>query len=235
MTPYWQSPDGTITVYCAPWETVHAAGLVGKPDLVHADPPYGTGRDANRDFVEEGVKSGSSKARRRVFPQIEDSAPFEPAALLALDRPTVMWGANHYSVPASPSWIVWDKREGQTPDDQADAEVAWSNIGGPLRVFRHFWRGALRKTEQEARHLHPTQKPIALSTYVFQRAKLRPGALVFVPYLGSGPDLPAALAMGLRVVACDVEKWCCDTAIGRLRAVTAERAAEPVGPLFAPR
>lgn len=77
--------------------------------------------------------------------------------------------------------------------------------------------------------------PIALSTYVFQRAKLKPGARVFVPYLGSGPDLPAAQAMGLRVVACDVERWCCDAAIGRLGAVTAERAAEPVGPLFSQR
>jgi hypothetical protein len=38
--------------------------------------------------------------------------------------------------------------------------------------------------------------------------------------------------MGLRVIACDVERWCCDTAIGRLGAITPEKAAEPVGPLF---
>ncbi len=41
MHPYWQSPDGTITVYCARWEDVHAAGAVGEIDLTHADPPYG--------------------------------------------------------------------------------------------------------------------------------------------------------------------------------------------------
>lgn len=58
------------------------------------------------------------------------------------------------------------------------------------------------------------------------------GDLVLVPYLGSGPDLPAARAMGLRVIACDVESWCLDTAIGRLGAITPERAAEPIGPLF---
>ena len=99
-------------------------------------------------------------------------------------------------------------------------------------MFRHVWKGLVRDSERGNAHLHGTQKPIALSAYVFNRAKLKRGALVFVPFLGSGPDLPAARAMGLRVIACDVERWCCDTAISRLGAVTATRAAEPVGPLF---
>jgi site-specific DNA-methyltransferase (adenine-specific)/modification methylase len=251
LRPYWQSADGAITVYHARWEDVHAAGAVGKPDLIHADPPYGVNERTERaaagrvgalarhsQTVRNSAKRASAVGLPHDFPRVHgDDRPFDPAPLLALDRPSALWGANHYSdrVPGSPSWILWDKREDQTPDDNADGELAWSNLGGPLRIFRHWWRGALRKTEKEDKHLHPTQKPIALSTYVFQRAKLRPGALVFVPYLGSGPDLPAARAMGLRVVACDVERWCCDAAIGRLGAVTAERAAEPCGPLFGGR
>ena len=150
---------------------------------------------------------------------------------------TTLWGANHYSdkVPGSSAWIVWDKRVDSTPDDGSDCELAWTNLGGALRCFRHVWRGLARASECGKAHLHPTQKPIALSTYVFGRAKLKRGDLVFVPYLGSGPDLPAAQAMGLRVIACDVERWCCDTAISRLGAITPERAAEPVGSLFSPR
>lgn len=111
--------------------------------------------------------------------------------------------------------------------------VRWrgANLGGPLRTFRRLWRGFARGSEAGV-PLHPTQKPVELCAWVYQRAKLKLGDLVFVPYLGSGPDLPAAQAMGLRVIACDVEKWCCDTAIGRLGAITPERAAEPVGPLF---
>ncbi len=31
------------------------------------------------------------------------------------------------------------------------------------------------------------------------------------------------------------QRWCCDTAIGRLGAITPEKAAEPVGPLFGAR
>ena len=43
MKPYYCSDDGAITVYCARWEDVVAAGLVPVDEvkLVHADPPYG--------------------------------------------------------------------------------------------------------------------------------------------------------------------------------------------------
>ncbi len=239
MRPYWQSPDRAIVVYHSKWEAVHAAGLVGAPDFVHADPPYGVNerterKSAGRRSRLSGV--GGGVAELHDFPRVHgDDRPFDPSGLLALDRPSVIWGANHFSsrLPDSPSWILWDKRDGTTPDDNADGEAAWTNLGGPLRIFRHLWRGMIKASERTSVRLGPTQKPIALSTYVFQRAKLKRGALVFVPYLGSGPDLPAAQAMGLRVVACDVESWCLDAAIGRLGAITAERAAEPVGPLFA--
>ncbi len=238
MRPYWQSADGAITVYHDRWENVHAAGLVPPADLIHADPMYGVSERTTR--ATNGRGRGSSKgsnalATARDFPPIPgDDKPYDPAPLLALDRRLVLWGANHYSdkVPGSPSWITWDKREGVLVNDNADCEHAWTNLGGPARIFRHLWAGMLRASEQGEGSKHSTQKPVALSTYVFGRAKLRPGALVFVPYLGSGPDLPAAQAMGLRVVACDVESWCCQTAVSRLGAITPEEAAKPVGPLF---
>ncbi len=228
--PYWTSEDGAITVYHARFEDVLAAGLVGVPDLVHADPPYGVSEATNRK-----AKGRGKLAECHDFPAVVgDDCPFDPAGLLSLNRPTVLWGANHYAprVPESPSWILWDKRDGVTSNDNADGELAWTNLGGPLRIFRHLWNGMIKASERTSVRVHPTQKPIALSTYVFQRAKLKPGDLVLVPYLGSGPDLPAARAMGLKVIACDVERWCCDTAIGRLGAITPERAAEPIGPLF---
>lgn len=239
VKPYWQSDDGAITVYHARWEDVHAAGLVGAADLVHADPVYGNGDDTRPGHVNgrprkntTGVKVGKA----RCYPRLAgNDRPFDPAPLLALDRPLVTWGANHYAsrLPDSPSWLLWDKRDGTVPDDGSDAELAWTNLGGALRTFRHAWRGLARASETGTPHLHPTQKPKALCSFVMARARLKPGALVFVPFLGSGPDLPAARAMGLRVVACDVEEWCCRTAIGRLHAITPQAAAEPVGPLFA--
>lgn len=240
MTPYWQSADGAITVYHARWEAVQAAGLVPTADLIHADPPYGIDFTATRRRGQKStLKSASGKDWGKRWARVAgDDEPFDPRPLLALDRPTVLWGANNYAskLPDSGAWIVWDKKKGGTASQghhASDAELAWSNLGRCVDMFSYFWDGFRREGEILS-HLHPTQKPVALSTWIFrERAKLKPGALVFVPYLGSGPDLPAAQAMGLRVVACDVEEWCCRTAVGRLGAITPTEAAKPVGPLFA--
>jgi len=53
--------------------------------------------------------------------------------------PTVLFGANHYAhrLPPSPSWLVWDKRPEMASTDQADCELAWTNLGGLLERDRH--------------------------------------------------------------------------------------------------
>lgn len=247
MKPYYQTEDGAIQIYHARWEDVHAAGVFHPKDvaLVHADPPYGVkertdrasrGRGTTRG---RGLHGGGVKCRDWA-PVAGDAAPFDPASLVELDRPAILWGANHYSdgVPGSSSWILWDKREGQGSNDNADGELAWTNLGGPLRIFRHFWNGVCRASENGTAPLHPTQKPEALSAWVFAHAmarkKLRRGDLVLVPYMGSGPDLRPALAAGLRVIACEVAEEYCRTAVSaRLRAITEESTREAVGPLFA--
>jgi site-specific DNA-methyltransferase (adenine-specific)/modification methylase len=235
VKPYWTSPDGAIVVYCARWEDVVAAGCVPVREvaLVHADPPYGVGERTDR-----ASKGRGSLAPCYDFPAVAgDDRPFDPAPLLQLDRPLVTWGANHYAdkLPPSPSWLTWDKRDGIPSNDNADCEHAWSNLGGPARVFVHRWNGMIKASEGASRRCHPTQKPIALCSWVYARAKLRAGNLVFVPYMGSGPDLPACVAAGLRCIAVDCVEDYCRVAVARLGAVTAEVAALPAGPLFAPR
>lgn len=247
VKPYWTSPDGAIVIYNQRWENVIAAGLVPVREvaLIHDDPPYGQNERTERGKAGRGRKPNDPKALRgagprgiasRDFPRVAgDDVPFDPAPLLALQRPSVLWGAQRYAerLPMSPSWLWWGKRAGTTPDNNGDGELAWTNLGGPPREFQHLWRGSIRASEvSPAVHLHPTQKPIALSSWVFQRAKLQRGDLVFVPHMGSGPDLPACVAAGLKCIAVEVERTYCDRAIARLGAVTAERAAMPSGPLF---
>lgn len=244
MTPYYTTPCGLIRIYHARWEDVLAAGVFKPKDvaLIHADPPYGVKERTNRKANGRGTIAGPGRFRhmkesnQRDFPPVHgDDAPFDPAPLLSMERPLILWGANHYAdrVPGGPLWFLWDKREGTTLDDNVDGELAWTNLGGPLRIFRHLWRGTCRASETGTLHLAPTQKPEALSVWVFQRAKLKRGDLVLVPYMGSGPDLRPALAMGLRVVACEVEELYCRTAVNaRLRASAKPEAPETIGPLF---
>ncbi len=209
MRPYYDHAG--ITIFLADCRDVIASIDAASVALVHADPPYGIKlRTAGR---------GTHRAKSRSYaPIIGDEGPFDPAPILGMGRPTVLWGANHYSpaLPQSPSWLIWDKREDFGSDNGGDGELAWSNLGGPARIFRHLWRGTCRRSETGTAHLHPTQKPVALSTWVFQRAGLSAGDLVFVPYLGSGPDVVAAAAMGLRVIATELDESYCETTAKRL-------------------
>lgn len=187
--------------------------------LVHSDNPYGINLRTNGRGSGRKVGQSTAPLKGRAFAPIAgDDKPFDPSHLLGFPR-VVLWGANHFSdkLPVSPSWIVWDKREDFGSDNGGDGEMAWTNLGGPLRIFRHLWRGTCRASETGEPHLYATQKPIALSNYVFQQAKLKAGDRIFVPYLGSGPDLVAAKLMGLRVIACDLSEEAIEIAINRLR------------------
>lgn len=237
LKPYWQSGDGALTVYHARFEDVLEAGCVPVREvaLIHDDPPYGVGERTDRASKGRGFRADKGWPSRDFPPCVGDDRLVLPCAVTSLMRPTVMWGANHYAsrLPDSASWLMWDKRDGVSSNDNADAEIAWTNLGGPVRIFRHMWNGLCRASEVAERALHSMQKPIALCTWVYQRAKLKRGDLVFVPHMGSGPDLPACQAMGLRAIACDVEEWCCRTAVARLHEVPHPEPTAKLGPLFA--
>jgi hypothetical protein len=121
-------------------------------------------------------------------------------------------------MPPSASTIVWWKRAGSEPDDNADLEEAWTNLGGVARLFPHCWRGVARASEGSRPPLHPSQKPEAFYRWLFAgrgRGKpvVSPGDLIVVPYLGSGPEIAAAMELGLDVIGIDVEEEYLKTAI----------------------
>lgn len=247
IVPYYEAEG--VTIYNAPWEDVVAAGLVPVREvaLIHADPSYGVSYDpkmrrgsAHMAFDRSGRARGVPQERE--YPKLHgDDKPHDPRPLLALDRPTVTWGANHYCdrLPRSSSWLSWDKRADTGSDDGSDVELAWSNLGGPARRFVHLWRGTCRASETGTRHLWATQKPEALSAYVFEWARRRkvgigPGSLLFVPYMGSFPDYRPWRALGGRIIACDVSEEACQIAVSaRILAAPRNVKLGDLGPLFA--
>jgi site-specific DNA-methyltransferase (adenine-specific) len=96
---------------------------------------------------------------------------------------------------------------------QADCEMAWTNLGGPARMFRHYWMGMLRASEQGTAY-HPTQKPVALMAWVLSKC---PDGTVLDPYAGAGPTLVAAKSMGRRAIGVEMAEHYCERAANRLR------------------
>lgn len=249
MTPYYETPDGSIRIFHARWEDVRDAGVFKPKDiaLVHADPPYGidfdTKKTRQRQKTSPKMVAFAGGVYGKEWPKVEgDHEPFAPSALVAMDRPSVIWGANNFAdkLPPCPGWLIFDKkRHGTDAIDMkvSDGELAWCNFGKMVRTFSTLWMGFRRETEVGA-HYHPTQKPEALSEFVFdhaeKRKKLKRGDTILVPYMGSFPDAIPALVRGYKVIACEVDESYCRIAVNaRLHAVARQEPVASNGPLFA--
>ena len=210
MVPYFDR-DG-ITIYNARCEDVLPSIDPASVDLVLTDPPYGIG--LRTDYAARGRGLSPKWHKARNYPPVAgDDEPFDPAPLIGYGR-CVLFGANNYAdrLPASPSWIVWDRLTGTT--DAADAELAWTNLGGTVRMFTHLWSGICRGSEV-GWHVHPTQKPVALMRWIVDRWT-KPGDLVLDPYMGSGPVAQACHELGRRYIGVELVEDYCEVAVGRL-------------------
>ena len=199
MTPYYD--DGVAVIYHADCRDLLGDLLA---DVVVTDPPYGINWAA------------SGSIARGVPPIVGDHAPFDPAFLLHYR--CVLFGANHYAhlLPPSRGWLIWDKI---TRNDVrwvlGDAEMAWTNCIPRIRVFRHLWAGYHRASESATAY-HPTQKPVALMTWVLSLVS-EPGEIVLDPFMGSGSALVAAKQLGRRAIGIEIEERYCEIAANRLR------------------
>lgn len=91
--------------------------------------------------------------------------------------------------------IVWDK--GRRGLDQADCEIAWTDLPGQSRIFNWKWNGMLQENmkNKEVR-ITPTQKPVALYAWLLERYA-KPGMRILDTHVGSASSLIACHRAGL--------------------------------------
>lgn len=203
--------------------------ILGKVDAVITDPPYGIdfshgGNDRG------GIGKGAYATKFAGEKIIGDDTSFDPIKILDLGLPTIMWGGNHFAnrLQASPCWFVWDKRaaSGHT-NDFADCEIAWANLGGVARVFRHHWDGMMKASERGEARFHPTQKPIALMAWCIKQIKEAP-QIILDPYMGSGTTGVAAIQLGRKFIGIEKEERYFEIACRRIEQAVSQ------GQLFSP-
>jgi site-specific DNA-methyltransferase (adenine-specific)/modification methylase len=223
MNPYYEQ-DG-ITIYHGDCREVFPS--LPKADLMLTDPQYqlANGRKANT-MGKSANRSGSGNLLKGTYLVNRDyglmrgdDAPFDPSFLVPFPS-VVLWGAIHYAnkLPNATRWLVWDKRVGVASDDNADCELAWTNIKGPARVFRHLWKGVCRAGVENiaisGSKLHPFQKPTALMRWCICLAP--DASLILDPFMGSGTTLRAAKDLGRRAIGIEIEERYCEIAAKRL-------------------
>ena len=197
-----------------------------EPQMVWADPPYGIDV-VNTETGKVGIKSLASTGTYTAIIGDNTTDTAETSFALALAAFPVAvhiwWGGNFYAsaLPNSPHWIIWDK---ETDGNLfADAELAWTNQKGTLRQFRHQWMGMIRDSERGEKRVHPTQKPVALAEWCFDKYG-KPDDLIFDPFLGSGMSIIAAEQTGRRVYGLELSPEYCSIILSRWEQATGKTA-----------
>ena len=205
--PYYD--HGGITIYHG-----DCREILPTHDVVLTDPPYGIGAD-RRQSARAGKRHGAAVVASRDYGPVTDwdAKPADSALLRSFaQRPSIIWGGNFFELPPMSKWLVWDKQTGD--NGYADAELAWTNLGGAVRTFRHRWMGMLRAPSDDGDgRVHPTQKPVPLMRWCLE---MMPDGVVIDPFMGSGTTLRAAKDLGRRAIGIEIEERYCEIAAKRL-------------------
>jgi site-specific DNA-methyltransferase (adenine-specific) len=206
-----------VTLYCGDCREI--LPTLGKVDAVVTDPPYGISYRSNHNSSRRGL--WAKWVRTENMPSIVgDDAPLDPQPLLDLGIPVVLFGGNYCAdrLPPSRCWLIWDKRDGISSNNQADCEMAWTNIDKPSRLLRHMWSGLLRAGEENvalSEKVHPHQKPAAIMRACIQYIPDRPETILD-PFMGSGTTGVAAVKLGRKFIGIEIEPKYFDIACRRI-------------------
>lgn len=214
MTPYYS--DDLVTIYHG--DAVGLVSAVSGPGMVIVtDPPYGIAYKPG--LGGQGWRGAGGKRIHKTWGDQGiivrgDDKPFDPAPILALGLPTVLFGGNHYGsrLPDASRWLIWDKRDGNPSNDFADCEMAWTNLGGPARLFSHRWQGLVKDSQRGDKRNHPSEKPISVMRWAIGWC---PEGTIVDPYMGSGSTLVAAKGMGRASIGIEIDERYCEIAATR--------------------
>lgn len=205
---------GNATLYRG--DCMEVLPTLPKVDAVITDPPYGLG--------ELWQGGGGSKRTSWKFDPNEAKAWDGEAVSGVLSLPewareVIIWGGNYYSLPPSRCWLLWDKKQ----NDQwttGQAEMAWTNLSRPVRVFRF----AQCEQASEGEKFHPTQKPIALMAWCL---KWIAGSSVLDPFMGSGTTGVVCAMFGRQFIGIEREPKYFDIACRRIEEAQKQGALFP--------
>jgi len=196
-------------------------------DLAIVDPPYGIGAGNDSRFGKEfkdNTRPNSKPIKSKNYKKSEwdNAIPTQEYfnELFRVSKNQIIWGGNYFIeyLKNTPCFIVWDKKNGDS--NLADCELAWTSFDTSVRKFEWLWNGFQKQRPEE--RIHPTQKPVSLYQYIFQKYA-KQGFEILDTHLGSG-SIAIALdsinkieKMDLTLTACELDKDYYEAALKRLK------------------
>lgn len=163
-------------------------------DLAIVDPPYGvlnkTKRGGDHKFNMDEYSQWDVKPENAYFDE-----------LFRVSKNQIVWGGNYFGQlwtrnQYNKGFIIWDKNQPETLNNFSMAEMAWSSLDKPSKIFRF----SVRKNRNK---IHPTQKPIELYEWLL-KMYAKPGDRIIDTHLGSGTIAVACYRAGLSLTACEI-------------------------------
>jgi 16S rRNA G966 N2-methylase RsmD len=195
-------------------------------DMVFTDPPYGISHSGKgitaptaRGNIVEGGNFGEILGDGDVTVAIN---AYNLCAALYPKATHIFWGANYYpsALPNGHGWLFWDKE--RVGDIFSGGELAFINRGVKVDIFKHQWHGIAKASEGGQSRIHPTQKPIALATWCFDRYG-KPSTVLDL-FGGSGSTLIAAEQTNRTAYLMELDPKYCDLIIKRWENLTGLKA-----------
>ena len=203
MKPYYE--DKYVTIYHGHCREI--LPTLPKVDLVLTDPPYGIGKDGQKQST--GGHGGRKGYEFMGWDNIRpDKETFDLMRLGSSNQ--IIWGGNYFAdlLPPTSKWLVWDK--GQRIN-QSDGELAWTSFDGALRIY------TVNRVELMIDNsCHPTQKPIKLIAKVMADYS-EVGNTILDPFLGSGTTAYCAKKLNRHCIGIEIEEKYCEITANRCR------------------
>lgn len=201
--PYYQ--DSAVTIYHG--DSRELLPLVGRFDLVVADPPYGMEFRSNYRHVRHERIHGDGFLPLDLIEQ----------AITLADRAAYVfcrWD-NLSEMPPPKSVLAWVKNNWSMGDLLHEHGRQWEACCFYAKERHEFIKRIpdVIFADRTGNDLHPTQKPESL---IGQILAANVGQTVLDPWMGSGTTLRAAKDLGRKAVGIEIEEKYCEIAARRM-------------------
>lgn len=183
-------------------------------ELAIVDPPYG--------ILNKTKRGGDYKFNMKEYSQW-DVKPNDQYfnELFRVSKNQIIWGGNYFGQlwaknEYNKGFIIWDKNQPETLNNFSMAEMAWSSIDRPSKIFRF----SVRKNRNK---IHPTQKPVELYEWLL-KMYANQGDRILDTHLGSGTIAIACYNAGLSLTACEISETYYLSALEKIKKVVPESA-----------
>lgn len=133
--------------------------------------------------------------------------------LARVSKQQIIWGGNYFGLPPTRCFLIWDKVNISENFTMSMCEYAWTSFNDNAKMFRF--------PPQDGKRFHPTQKPVALYKWIFDRYA-NDGYKILDTHLGSGSSRIAAYDAGLDFVGFEINERYFEKQEARFREHTAQ-------------